>query len=118
LLIGGPNEPPAWAADPSSIYRATNERLDYYYSPNKTNVYSRGSFCLHSTLHDRHLDNPVFGWPRKPTSYSPLSFCPTSERLAKLYLSISSVQNPNGSYIFGPPSRIHDKHRPTDIRNI
>ncbi|KRY55603.1 hypothetical protein T03_8707 [Trichinella britovi] len=97
LLIGGPNEPPAWAADPSSIYRATNERRDYY-SPNKTNVYSRGSFCLHSTLHDRHLDNPVLGWPRKPTSYSPLSFCPTSERLAKLYLSISSVQNPYGSY--------------------
>ncbi|KRX66230.1 hypothetical protein T09_9148 [Trichinella sp. T9] len=32
LLIGGPNEPPAWAAEPSSIYRATNERRDYYYS--------------------------------------------------------------------------------------
>ncbi|KRX29985.1 hypothetical protein T09_5880, partial [Trichinella sp. T9] len=28
LLIGGPNEPPAWAAEPSSIYRATNERRD------------------------------------------------------------------------------------------
>ncbi|KRX46294.1 hypothetical protein T05_863 [Trichinella murrelli] len=25
LLIGGPNEPPAGAADPSSIYRATDE---------------------------------------------------------------------------------------------
>ncbi|KRX45396.1 hypothetical protein T09_2889, partial [Trichinella sp. T9] len=32
LLIGGPNEPLAWAAEPSSIYRATNERRDYYYS--------------------------------------------------------------------------------------
>ncbi|KRX53039.1 hypothetical protein T06_5998 [Trichinella sp. T6] len=124
LLIGGPNELPAWAADLSSIYRATNERRDSCYSfvplyidspfaavdgvrssdysyPNKTNVYSRGSFCLHSTLHYRLLDNPVFGCPRKPTLYSPLSFCPTSERLAKLYLSISSVQNPNGSYKFG-----------------
>ncbi|KRX77985.1 hypothetical protein T06_3119 [Trichinella sp. T6] len=32
LLIGGPNELPAWAADPSSIYRATNERRDEKYS--------------------------------------------------------------------------------------
>ncbi|KRX30248.1 hypothetical protein T09_2957, partial [Trichinella sp. T9] len=28
LLIGGPNEPPAGAADPSSIYRATDERRE------------------------------------------------------------------------------------------
>ncbi|KRY33336.1 hypothetical protein T03_17381, partial [Trichinella britovi] len=31
LLIGGRNEPPAWAVELSSIYRATDERGDNYY---------------------------------------------------------------------------------------